>query len=185
MQILQNQISIFDALIDHEYDKQKQHLPSDEFCNKLTELQLAMFFLGDDRVLKSDILPEDDDNDLYEKNLRQLMISRRRTSSSNVYLLDDDSLINRDIVLKTSIERTEEWIRDQAFTGTNQGEANVHNIYEEIITKILQNSESEVAEELPKSPEILINNLIDADNRSKDFSRFGLMSPLDSQKIVN
>lgn len=185
LQIVQNQINIFDVVIDNEYDKQKQHLPSDEFGNKLTELQLAMFFLGDDRVLKSDVLPEDDDNDLYEKKLRQLMISRRRTSSSNVYLLDDDSLINRDIVLKTSIERTEEWIREQAFTGTNQGEANVHNIYEEIITKILQNSEGEIIEKLPKWPEILIDELKNADNISKDFSRFGLMSPLDSQKIVN
>jgi predicted ATP-dependent endonuclease of OLD family len=159
-------------------------LPSDKFCEKLTELQLNMFFLGDNRILKSDILPDDDDNDLYEKH-REFLFSRRRTTSSSFDVLDDYSLINRDIVLKTSIKRTQKWISDQTLTGTSQGEANVHNVYEEIITEILQNSEKEVIEELPKPLEILIKDLINADNRSKDFSRFGLMSPLDSQNIVN
>lgn len=42
-----------------------------------------------------------------------------------------------------------------------------------------------VEEELPESPKILINKLIFAEKRSKDFSRFGLMSPLDTQKIVH
>jgi energy-coupling factor transporter ATP-binding protein EcfA2 len=184
LQIFQNKISIFDELMDYEYDKRKQHLPSDKFCEKLTELQLNMFFLGDDRILKSDILPDDDDNDLYEKH-REFLFSKRRTTSSSFDVLDDYSLINRDIVLKTSIKRTQKWISDQTLTGTSQGEANVHNVYEEIITEILQNSEKEVIEELPKPLEILIKDLINADNRSKDFSRFGLMSPLDSQNIVN
>jgi energy-coupling factor transporter ATP-binding protein EcfA2 len=184
LQIFQNEISIFDELMNYEYGKLKQHLRGEKFWENLTEFQLNMFFLGDDRILKSDILPDNDDNDLYEKKFREFLFSKRRNPSSSIDLLDDYSLINRDIVLKTSIERTEKWINDQTLTGTNQGEANVYNIYEEIITKIIQSSDNEVEEQLPKSPHILIEDLRNADNRSKDFSRFGLMSPLDTQKIV-
>ncbi|TAE54278.1 MAG: hypothetical protein EAZ87_22335 [Nostocales cyanobacterium] len=183
LQILHNQNSVFDEVIGHEYDRQKQQLLSDEFCNKLIELKLNMFSLGDDRLLKSDILIDDNDNDLYEGSFR--FSTRRMTTSSSVDFLDNNSLINRDIILKTSIKRAEKWISDQAFTGTNQGEINVHNIYEEMLTKIIQNSENEIVEKLPKSPNILINELRNADNISKNFARFGLMSPLESQKIIN
>jgi hypothetical protein len=79
--------------------------------------------------------------------------------------------IDRDFALKTSIARTENWIREQALKESNRGSTNVHNIYEEIISIIITSGEIE-SEALPHSPQQLIQKLKAAEDRSKEFSHF-------------
>ncbi|MDZ8027533.1 MAG: AAA family ATPase [Nostoc sp. DedQUE11] len=181
LQLLQGNNIIFTEDIQAESDNRVQaiqdYLPGYEFYQKISQLQLSLFLLGDNRVLDSDIFETEDIQD--ERQLRRMILSNIGNQ------LDDKYSINREHALKTSIHRTEGWIRDQALKGANQGEANVHNIYEEIITRILQNSGNLVEKELSESPEILIRELKAHEDRSKDFSRFGLMPPLDTQKIVS
>ncbi|MCF2150556.1 ATP-binding protein [Desmonostoc muscorum LEGE 12446] len=181
LQLSQENNIIFTEDIQAESDNRIQaiqdYLPGYEFYQNISQLQLSLFLLGDNRVLNSDIFETEDIQD--ERQLRRMILSNIGNP------LDDKYSINRKHALKTSIHRTEEWIRDQALKGANQGEANVHNIYEEIITRILQTSGSLVEEELSQSTEMLISELKAHEDRSKDFSRFGLMPPLETQKIVN
>jgi energy-coupling factor transporter ATP-binding protein EcfA2 len=131
------------------------------YYNSLSKLGLNLFFLGDDRILAGDILDEE-------------------VKSSTRKYRDN---FNVDNELKISIRRTEEWLKKQAYKGTNQGAINVNNIYEEIITKILHPSGNSLNDELLQASK-LIKELIHVENRNNDFSRFGLMPPLNTQKIV-
>ncbi|WP_445631755.1 AAA family ATPase [Nostoc sp. DSM 114167] len=150
-------------------------LPIYEFYKNILQLQLSVFLLGDNRVLDSDIFENEDVEN--EKRLRRIVLSNLGDT------LEDKYSINREHALKTSIHRTEEWIREQALRGANQGAENVHSIYEQIILTIIQSS-GKIVEELPQSSAMLIEELKTHENRSKDFSRFGLMPPLEAQKIV-
>lgn len=151
---------------------------------RLSELQLSVFFLGDDRVLNSDVF-ESEETELQQiflmsEHRRMGGIDARRflRASSNV------DNIGRDFALKTSIARTENWIREQALKGSNRGSANVHNLYEEIISRIITSGEI-VSEDLPHSSQQLIQKLKAEEDRSKEFSHFGLMSPLDTQNLIS
>lgn len=96
---------------------------------------------------------------------------------------------NLDFALRMSIQRTRDWVRQQALKGSNQGAANVHNIYEDIVERIIKLGDTD-KETASDSPDLLIQKLIEEfkkqGERSKDFSRFGLISPpLKTEKLVN
>ncbi|MEG4421499.1 AAA family ATPase [Microcoleus sp. LAD1_D5] len=150
---------------------------------RLSELQLSVFFLGDDRVLNSDVFESE------ETELQQLFLiseNRRMGLDPRRFLRTSSQVANidRDFALKTSIARTENWIREQALKGSNRGSANVHNLYEEIISRIITSGEI-VPEDLPHSSQQLIEKLKAEEDRSKEFSHFGLMSPLDTQNLIS
>jgi energy-coupling factor transporter ATP-binding protein EcfA2 len=152
----------------------QDNLPGYEFYNHILQIQLSLFLLDDNRVLDSDIFVSEDIED--ETKLRRLIASLGST-------LEDKYSINREHALKISIKRSEEWIREQALKGANQGAENVHIIYETIIKTIIHSS-GKLVEELPQSLTMLIEELKAHENRSRDFSRFGLMPPLETQKII-
>lgn len=150
---------------------------------RLSELQLSVFFLGDDRVLNSDVF-ESEETELEQFFLmsenRRMGLDPRRFLRTSSHVAN----IDRDFALKTSIARTEKWIRDQALKGSNEGSVNVHNLYGEIISSIITSGERE-SEDLPHSSEELIQRLKAAEDRSKEFSHFGLMSTLDTQNLIS
>lgn len=156
----------------------KKNIRKYDFYRTFIRMRLSLFFFGDDRVLDSDIFHEQEAKDKQTSQSLYLSIF-------DSYREKSKSIFNRELTLTTSIHRTEEWIRNQALKGANQGEANVHNIYEEIITRILHTSGDLIEEELSQSSEMLISELKAHEDRSKYFSRFGLMPPLETQKIVN
>jgi energy-coupling factor transporter ATP-binding protein EcfA2 len=169
----------FYACINSDFDGRTAGF-SDELLPKLSELKLNLFLLGDDRVLNSDIFVDEEDIEKTEKlKLKQLINAQIRFNVWN-----EDTYLNRESLLRTSIQRTEEWIREQVLIGTDQGDANVHTIYEEIITGILQNSGEFTEDKSPEVFEVLTNQLREHEVKSQDFSRFGLMSSLNSQKII-
>lgn len=150
---------------------------------RLSELQLSVFLLGDDRVLKSDIFETEEIE--YEQFFFQSEIRRMHPEMQRLMRMSTNvANIDRDLALKTSVARTESWVREQALRGSNQGTANVHNLYEEIVLRITKSGEV-VSEDLPQSPQQLIEELKAQKDRSKKFSHFGLMSPLDIQKLVS
>jgi energy-coupling factor transporter ATP-binding protein EcfA2 len=151
--------------------------------NRLSELQLSVFLLGDDRVLKSDRFDSEEiEHEQFvlfseSQRLHPEMQRRMRISSQMAN-------IDRDLALKTSIARTERWVREQALRGSNRGSASVHSLYEEIISRIIRSGEV-VSADIPQSPQQLIEQLEAQAERSKKFSRFGLMSPLNIQNLVS
>ncbi|MEG4231589.1 AAA family ATPase [Microcoleus sp. Pol11C3] len=153
-----------------------------DFLRRLSELQLSVFFLGDDRVLNSDVF-ESEKTELEQFFLmsenRRMGLDPRRFLRTSSHVAN----IDRDFALRTSIARTENWIQEQEFKGSNRGSASVHNLYEEIISRIITSGEI-VSEDLPHSSQQLIERLKAEEDRSKEFSHFGLMSPLDTQNLI-
>ncbi len=174
IQILQGSY-LFQKIVQIEAENRKNQ--DYEFYQHLTKLQLNLFLLDDDRRLKSDFFEEETID--YQPN------SMKKFLFMNPFF-EDRTNITRETALKLSIARTEDWIREQALKGANQGVENIHSIYEDIIAQIFHDADK-VYDDFPQSPQsmdILINELKSYESRSKEFSHFGLMSPLMTQKIV-
>jgi energy-coupling factor transporter ATP-binding protein EcfA2 len=163
------------------HDNQEVQIKQEEdFYKHLSELELSLFLLGDDRNLDSDIF---EDEKYIEQNFKLNTVVYTTRLLSGV---EEKNTINREIALKKSIRQTEEWMREQALKGANQGAENVHTIYEEIISGILSPSGTIAKDESSSlSYKTLIAQLETYETKSQDFYHFGLMSPLSTKKIVN
>mgnify|MGYP002777817986 FL=1 len=179
IQLIKNN-NIFTENISVEDNKDNLKKLSKTLYKHLLEFKLNLFFLGDDRKLESDIFEEAE----YTGNTSTL--DSVFTVSLLHALEERNNNINREIALKKSIKRTEEWMREQALKGINQGAENAHTIYEEIISGIILSSNTIVQDELSNlSYKTLISDLEYYESRSQDFARFGLMAPLSTKKIAN
>ncbi|GAA6619211.1 AAA family ATPase [Scytonema sp. NUACC26] len=175
LQLLQGSY-LFKETIQVEADNRATDRQDYEFYKHLTKLQLNLFLLDDDRLLKSDFF-EEKTIEYQRKSIKSFLVIDP--------FCDDKTSITREAALKLSITRTEEWIREQALKGANQGAENIHSIYEDIITQIIRSSgKIDDFSQSSQSMDILINELKSYEIRSKEFSHFGLMSPLMTQKIV-
>jgi energy-coupling factor transporter ATP-binding protein EcfA2 len=179
LQLIKNN-NIFTENISVEDNKDNPKKFGKTLYKHLLELKLNLFFLGDDRKLESDIFEEAE----YTGNTSTL--NSVFTVSLLHALEEERNNINREISLKKSIKRTEEWMREQALKGTNQGAENAHTIYEEIISGIILSSNTVFQDELSNlSYKTLISGLEYYESKSQDFARFGLMVPLSTKKIAN
>ena len=163
----------------------------DGFLQSLSNWPINIFLLGDDRVLSSDAFEENDSDLFVPSNIKVQMQKTRRFIFEDIeqflprhLSIIKSNNIHTDIALRTSIQRTEEWIREQALKGSNAGAANVHNLYEEILARIINSGEAAI-EEGTELPDDLIEALKVQEKRSEDFSDFGLMQPLSNQKLID
>lgn len=177
--------------VNYHFDQNgKLRGEDDGFLQSLSRLQINIFLLADDRILSSDTFEEDDSDILIPYNVKMKMQKTRRlliedmeqVLSRPLSIINSNS-IYRDIALRTSMQRAEEWIREQTLKGSNAGAANVHNLYEDILARIINSGEAAI-EEGKKLPGDLIEALKLQEKRSAEFSGFGLMSPLSNQKLI-
>jgi energy-coupling factor transporter ATP-binding protein EcfA2 len=166
----------------YEYHEEDESVKGEDesVIHQIESLQLVLFFLGDDRVLDSDIFDDDE------------RVSRRSGFENYVEYIAENGTVRRvrgrntnlDFALRTSIQRTRDWVRQQALKGSNQGAANVHSIYEDIVDRIIN-----LGDRASNDSDSLIKELIEELNtqgeRSQAFSRFGLISPpLKNDKLI-
>lgn len=178
LQLIKNN-NIFKENINVEDNKDYQKKLEKTLYKHLSP-KLSLFFLGDDRKIESDIFEEAE----YTNNTSTL---NSVFAASVLHALEErNNNVNREIAIKKSIKRTEEWMREQALKGANQGAENAHTIYEKIISGIILSSNNIVQDELSNlSYKTLISNLEYYESKSQDFARFGLMAPLSTKKIAN
>jgi energy-coupling factor transporter ATP-binding protein EcfA2 len=174
------------ATTSYEFDEEKENVKGEDeaVLKHLRELDLVLFFLGDNRVLGSDIFDDESasrrtawasERD-YREYFSTVEISSRRAKERNLDL---------DFALNASIERTKDWARKQVLTSLNSGVANVHSIYEDIITRIITSGDTPVEATLSNTFNALVEELKSQEARSKEFSRFGLASPLRTEKLTD
>jgi len=143
----------------------------DNFYNKLSNLQLNIFFIGDNRIIESDLFDgEESDINSLEDDPKIIFQRLLRNEIPNT---------DRDSSLKRTLQRFEEWVRQQVINGTHQGATNVNSIYEEIAAQIIS------ADKELDSTEELIAKLKNLETRSQPFYHFGLIEALDIQKLIN
>jgi len=137
-----------------------------DFYQKFSEIQLNVFFIGDNRIIETDLFDEEvsEKNDLLEENAKLIFQKLLQTP-------------NTDSSLKRTLQRFEEWVRQQVINDTHQGAASVNSIYEDIAAQIISADVD--------STDNLIDELKHLETRSQEFSQFGLIEPLDIQKLIN
>jgi len=172
------QISPGEKVISSEYIQTDSHnrvqnKPRNNFYQKLAELQLNVFFIGDNRIIESDAFEEDDNvlkTDSVEEETDTLFQALRK------------EMPDRDISLKRTIARFEKWMQQQAISATQSGIASVNSIYEDITEQIL-NPDETIEEPYPNDE--LLKELHYLDNQSQAYSDFGLITPPHTKKLIN
>jgi energy-coupling factor transporter ATP-binding protein EcfA2 len=177
LQILQGEEVISSEYIQTDSHNSVQNKPRDNFYQKLSELQLNVFFIGDNRIIESDVFEEDD-------NVLKADSEEVETDTLFQALRKEMPNTDRDISLKRTIARFEKWMQQQAISATQSGIASVNSIYEDIAEQML-NSDETTKEELPYSNDELVKELHYLDNQSQAFSDFGLITPPHTQKLIN
>lgn len=159
--------NIFIANIGVHDNQEVQSKQEEDLYKHLSELKLSLFFLGNDKNLDGDIFADKEYIE-YSSRLRTPLVGS----------FQEKNTINREITLKKSIHRTEEWMREQ-------GAENVHTKYEEFFISCLNSCILVKDNSSNLSHKALISKLESYETKSQDFSRFGLISPLITKDIVS
>ncbi len=109
----------FIANIGVHDNQEVQRKQEEDLYKHLSELKLSLFFLGNDKNLDGDIFADKEYIE-YSSRLRTPLLSS----------FEEKNTINREITLKKSIRRTEEWMREQEAE-------NVHTKYEDFFISCL------------------------------------------------
>lgn len=161
--------------------------PSEEinsFLQLLSSLDLAFYFLSDDRTVRLAGVDRRDSffagEELYEQDFMfgldlppQLL--RRRISP------DPEQRAQQ--LLVQSMKHAENWIQSQAVRGASQGESSVNALYGEILSRIATvplKPESAKADDVAS----LARRMATLENRSKTYAMYGLLPEFHGKDIL-
>lgn len=135
---------------------------------KINNREPSIFFLSDDRKLKSDEFPEEQE-ERYPTRIRK--VTR-------------EYLDPRDIALKKSLEITTSWLRGRLIEEASRGEIDSRSIYADIVKKINKSSVPKIKNCINEKNK-LIEELKKLDGRSSSFTKFGLVSRVNVKRLVD
>jgi predicted ATPase len=145
----------------------------EQFESQLVQLQLAIYFLTDNRRPPS------------ERYLDSGIDVDSPSFESTRFLLDaykKEQLIKPPSVLDTTVSELENLLRSQVIAAAQAGEVNIHQIYAGIIPRLLWESGKSVEDD--RASEVVITRLRDLMSRSEPFSVLGLMPRLDFSSLI-
>ena len=157
---------------------------TNQFLNALGDLNLALYFLSDDRSVRFAGVGDLDspyftseyfDEEMLLGSDVQGRIIRRR--------LRHDVEQRAQLLLQQSIRRSEMWLQSQAVRGASQGESSVNLLYGEILKRI---SSLPLSSQVAPQPKIegLQKRIQKLELRSREFSRYGLVPEFQAKDIV-
>jgi len=171
--------------VDQDFSDKQQERQLEQFYQKLFENPFRVYFIRDNRTIEINSVDDDSqvpvldfmrERGLFEDegklSIERVVIHKKRNAN-----------LERDQSLRKSILSLEKWLKDQAVSASQLGAVNVNHLYQDITQRITQ-SNNGTQESSPDSRDQLIKQLADLEKRSKEFSYFGLSSPLDMQKFV-
>ena len=144
------------------------------FLRKISGVVPAVFYLGDDRTLESDILPADDRRTLRGRFPPQFRQGER---------LDPDHELNepREVVLQDSIRRTAQQLYVELAQASTRGESDARHIYAEILRSIVSASVSPDMQSGEKAH--LERDLQELERISTEFATFHLGAAIDAAPL--
>ena len=148
--------------------------------NKIADLNLEVFYLGDTRALESDSIPRSDHTwPLRRRFPRQLDFFNEFEVVEDI---DEDDLPGSN--LGRSIRLAERWLDREAIRTSSIGETDAQQIYGEILETVA--TASTVAEsDLATEVENLKIQLEQLEITSRDFAMFGLGSAIESRTLLD
>lgn len=157
----------------------------DAYLRTLAGLELALFFLADDRTIRlagqayaemSDDNAENSEEEIaFSPEMHAHAVRRRRAWSQ-------EQRANN--ILYYSIKRAEQWIQQQAVRGSSQGESSVNALYNDILARIAH---------LPLDKGVASSADIDSiavriktlEERSRQYARYGLLPEFHGKHILS
>jgi len=159
---------------------QSEHVSEqDRFLRFLGQLNLSLYFLGDDRKVISNLYSEVDEE-------RELINPEYFVSHYELKGFASSRLINESqgLAIDKAVNRLVEWIRQQALKGSNLGEATSNTIYTEIIKRIALPVTSR-EKELDYPVEELTKTILLQAKRNEAFASYGLTTPLAVEELID
>jgi predicted ATPase len=163
-----------DAKVNEEnVFRQKKVL--DPFLKRLSALDIALFFITDERDLQSDTIQSQATDDLK-------MIVRTQADPRRGPLIRYEDVIVKhkpkptsriDAALTTAMGYALNWAKEQVLSGSQQGEADANTIYTQIVRRL-----TDIGPHIPETPTQdvagLVSTLREQGARSADFAKYGL-----------
>ena len=154
------------------------------FLKKLRSLELAIYFLSDNRSmrfagvrdLKSDHYFDDyTDEEIFSTTDPPSRRSQRRRLQS----IEERT----HLLLQQSLRRSELWLQSQAVRGASEGESSVNVLYGEILKRISKIPISPEDTDTSKVKAILLDKIGELEARSHNFAKYGLTPSFQGQEI--
>ncbi|MGE0103164.1 MAG: AAA family ATPase [Blastocatellales bacterium] len=128
----------------------------------------ALFILTADRRLDSDAVSDPSD----EVELRRVMQYDKPKS------INDLARRSREIALSQALYKSFRWLNRQAVRGTNQGSTNVHQVYTQVITKLVPLKDSPLDGVKTAEVSKMLDQLTHIDKRSEELATYELSTHL-------
>jgi len=139
----------------------------------LSEINLGIWFLPDDRRFRSHIYSVEEDK-------RELSVEYAWRHKLGAEDIEEDELA---LLLRTAMRRAFDWIKSQALSGSNIGSTNANTIYEEIINNIVKYPATENADTAKITK--VKQELMTLERRNAEFSNLGLTSELEVGTLIS
>jgi len=173
-------------IVSHHFELTREGAVRDQkeatyrpLIHALSDLNLGLFLLPDDRKIQSNLYP--DDEPLRHRYLRRRQEVPPREALDVERAREEQGTV--DTLVQEALNRSVQWARRNALTATSQGETDTTKMYADILARIAgsastqRSSESIPFTELPGKLESLRQ-------RSMTFSRFGLVTSLVVRDIL-
>jgi ABC-type cobalamin/Fe3+-siderophores transport system ATPase subunit len=144
----------------------------------LSGLNLGLYFLSDDRKIRSNQYLQKDEVESDEITDEEFIL--RQELSQHYYVSARPRRLqeeNATTPLRTALERASGWATQQVLRGSSKGEQDANAIYTDIIARIAGAEKKEPEREGPGKEQI-IQDLEKQAERSFNFSRYGLIAPI-------
>jgi energy-coupling factor transporter ATP-binding protein EcfA2 len=168
----------------HAISKQDD-LQTKKLLRALATLNLALFFLSDDRTVRIAGGDEVAQSSVHEIDSDEIIL----TESSHVLRHripggheDSESTAHR--LLSESLRRAESWIQTQVLKGSSAGESSVNSLYNEIINRFLTLREGESLQS-DSNKRTIETRVTQLEKRSRDYAKYGLLPEFQGKDIVS
>ena len=154
--------------------------PSDDiarFLKTLSQLNLGLFFLSDDRLITSNLFR-------VERRTRDSLVTEWERLKSHSF----DASLTREQVekdrLEEAVERAVDWVQQQVLRGSTRGELDTNNIYTDIVRR-LASTRPRTGGRATSTVRVWERKLKELARRSEMFAALGLTSPISTSEILN
>jgi len=155
-----------------------------KFLQELSKLDVGLYFLSDDRIVRlaglerrdllfahTEILEEEI---IMSSDLSSQVVRRRRP-------IEPEQRAQQ--ILVQSLKRAEQWIQSQAVRSASQGESSVNTLYGEILKRIARLPLEQATTE-SRAVEQLGRRIAKLEARSREYSKYGLQPEFNGKDIL-
>jgi energy-coupling factor transporter ATP-binding protein EcfA2 len=167
--------------------KMRRESPPDSpsILEVLAQFKIALYFLSDNRQIMTNRYEKRDEEEAEESDVD---VMETPTSNMARWVSVAGRHIRRPSEetspLETALHRASAWATQQVLKGSNKGEQDVNAVYTDILSRIADTGRHARHAEGELSKDALIHELDKQAQRSVAFSRYGLIAPIDIDKLA-